>query len=629
LPYSELSNKGLNKFYFLPLLLGIIGLLFQLIRSPKEFLVVTLLFIMTGVAIVVYLNQYPFQPRERDYAYVGSFYAFAIWIGMGMYALYRAAKDMNWKDLGVAAGTAIGIGAIFYVFENMSGHDHSFSLSILYMAGISTVLLLISVVLRTLNTSDMVRALLPALLCLVVPYVMAADGWDDHSREKRRTGVDFAKNYLDSLEPNAILFTNGDNDTFPLWYVQEVEGYRTDVRIVNLSLLNTDWYIDQMKLRAYESAPVPFKIDEDKYRQGTRDIVLLEEASDSGQVFFDLNAAMNIALDDSKTIDYGDGRLYNYLPSTGFSIPIDSADVIAKGVVSAEEASQIVDAVEWVLTDERNRPRQYVLKNHFMVLELLRSNNWERPVYFAVTTGPDSYIGLQDYFRLEGLAYRLVPIKYPKAKNPNVLGGFASDKMYDNIMTKFHWGNMDDTTGTGIYMDENNRRMTTNLRLQFSNLAEQLIKEGKESKALDILNKVIEVTPEKNVPYDRVMLPVVEALYDLSMSDSSDTAMGLGASLTAEQRATAKMLAEKTGERLFTLFEDEMNYYLSLNEPYFSQVTDDMSILYQVNQRLKQVVSFYHPEDPKVQEWSQRLEAMEQAIEAKERDLIDLGHVEF
>lgn len=624
LPYNTTNNKGFNKFYLLPLLLGLMGLVFQLLRSQKEFWVVALLFLMTGLAIVVYLNQYPLQPRERDYAYVGSFYAFAIWIGLGVYSIYWATRKMVWKDLAVIGGFSIGAGLIFYTIESFAGGDHAFSLCILYMSGIATALYAVAMLLQTMPVSNIVRAGVPAVLCLFVPYIMAADGWDDHSRAKRRTGVDFAKNYLDSLEPNAILFTNGDNDTFPLWYVQEVEGYRTDVRIVNLSLLNTDWYIDQMKRKAYESDPVPFKIDEYKYRQGTRDIVLLEEPQDPTNPYVSLELAMNIALDDAKQVDYGEGRGYNYLPSHSFRMPVDSAQVVSSGVVSLDETDLLVDAIEWTITDDRGRPRPYLLKNHFMVLELLRNNNWERPIYFAVTTGPDSYIGLQDYFRLEGLAYRLVPLKYPKSPNPNVMGGFAAQKMYENIMNDFQWGNMDDTTG--IYMDENNRRMTTNLRLQFTNLAEELMRLGEDSKALDVLQKLLEVTPEVNVEYDRVMLPVAEALMQLAAEDS--TAMSRN-SLTPEEVETAQAIGHALTERLFTLFEQEMEYFLSLEGRFFETTTEDLSLMYQVNTRLYQVLKAARPDDPMVDELEQRLEAIDMAIEQKEQELIDLGAVSF
>ena len=623
LPMNAQNNKGLNKFFLFPLILGLIGLIFQLVRSPREFLVVALLFLMTGLAIVIYLNQYPLQPRERDYAYVGSFYAFAMWIGMGVYGLYWAARAMKWKDLGVVAGMSIGAGLVFYTIENISGGDNAFSYCVLYMSAIAVALLAISMLLQTIATSNFVRAAAPAVLCLIVPLVMAADGWDDHSRAKRETGVDFAKNYLDSLEPNAIIFTNGDNDTFPLWYVQEVEGYRTDVRIVNLSLLNTDWYVDQMKRKAYESDPVQIYMEEEKYRQGTRDIVLLEDPANPSNPYVDVESAMRISLDDSKMVDYGEGRGYNYLPSHSFRMEVDSAAVMNAGVVGPDEADRIVDAIEWTIADQRGRPKPYILKNHYMVMELIRNNDWTRPIYFAVTTGPDSYVGLQDYFRLEGLAYRLVPIKYPKSQNPNVLGGFAADKMYDLVMNEFQWGNMDDTTG--IYMDENNRRMTTNLRLQLTNLAEELMIRSEDDRALNVLNKLLTVTPEKNVEYDRVLLPVAEALINLSGEPDSLRQ----SNLSAEERAQAKELATGLSDRLFTVFESEIEYFLSLDGRYFDQVTEDLSILYQVNARILSEMEREHPDDPLSIELSERLGEIEKAIDRKEQELKDLGTVSF
>ncbi len=626
LPINTLKNRGFNKFYLLPLLLGVIGLIFQLVRSPKEFFVVALLFIMTGLAIVIYLNQTPMQPRERDYAYVGSFYAFAMWIGMGVYALFWATRQMKWKDLGTVAGLSIGAGFIFLIVENLSGGSNAFSYAVLYMAGIASGLFALSMLLQSAPVSNFIRAFLPAIICLSVPVMMAADGWDDHTRAGRRTGVDFAKNYLDSLEPNAILFTNGDNDTFPLWYAQEVEGYRTDVRIVNLSLLNTDWYIDQMKRKAYESDPVQFKMAEEKYRQGTRDIVLMDRPANPQNPYVDLEEAMQIALSEESFVDYGDGKGYHSLPSNAFSMPVDSARVMAQGVLTPEEAANMVKTIEWKITDEGGRPKPYLLKNHFMVLELLRNNDWTRPIYFAVTTGPDSYIGLQDYFRLEGLAYRFVPVKYPKSDNPNVLGGFYTDKMYTNVMETFQWGNMDDTTGSGIYMDENNRRMTTNLRLQFTNLADELIKTGDEKRALDVLLRTLEVTPEKNVPYDRVLLPVAESLISLSVSDTSRQ---LSNPLSPEGRLIALKEGKQLNNRLFTLFEDEIEYYLSLDASHFDAVTDDLSLMYQVNQRIYQMMRIYQPDDPMTEELQLRIDSIDQAIDRKERSLIELGSVNF
>ncbi|MEO0404326.1 MAG: hypothetical protein AAF193_05605, partial [Bacteroidota bacterium] len=424
---QQKNNKGWNRLYYLPLLLGLLGLVFHLIKAPKDFSVVTLLFLLTGVAIVVYLNQYPLQPRERDYAYVGSFYAFAIWIGLGAYALYDAARNFSWQDMAIAVGFSLGTGAVLFLLEPFVSGENVWSLSILYMTGIVAVMLIIMKLVGSAVKNKMGHAILAVLLALPAPLIMASEGWDDHSRAERETGVDFAKNYLDSLEENAIIFTNGDNDTFPLWYVQEVMGYRTDVRVVNLSLLNTDWYTDQMKRKAYESEPVPFTIPEYQYRQGTRDIVLLEPSRTGQNIPVDLEMAMETALDDEDVKQYGEGKAYNYLPGITFTMPVDSAAVMANNVLSEEEAESMVDNITWTITDGNGRPKSYILKNNLLVLDLLRNNDWSRPIYFAVTTGPDSYIGLNQYFRLEGLAYRLVPVKYAENDNPNVLGGFATD----------------------------------------------------------------------------------------------------------------------------------------------------------------------------------------------------------
>lgn len=593
LPESQLNNRAYNRFYFLPLLLGVIGLIFQLLKAPKDFTVLALLFLLTGLAIVVYLNQYPLQPRERDYAYSGSFYAFSLWIGLGVYALYYAATRLIMKELGKVALISFGSSAVLFLFELMAGDDHSFSLAVFYMAAVSALAMLALVLSRKMLQGDGMKAALAGLLALSVPAIMAAEGWDDHNRARRRTAVDFAKNYLDSLEQNAILFTNGDNDTFPLWYAQEVENYRTDVRIVNMSLLNTDWYIDQMKRKAYESDPVPFSMEEQKYRQGTRDIVLLDNERNKNNEFIDLSLAMSVVLDDSKLQAVGGGKKYNFIPTRKFRLPVDSALVMANGTVRPQDSANVVGALEWEIK------RSYILKSNLMVLDLLLNNNWERPIYFAVTTGPDTYMGMESYFQLEGLAYRLVPVKHPKNPNPNVIGGIAADIMYDNVMNDFQWGNMDDTTGSGVYMDENNRRMTTNFRLQFSNLAEQLMKEGQDSLALKILHKSLEVMPEKNVPYDRVMLPTIEGLFEAGDS----------------------IAAGKLAERLFSITEDELQYYSTLEPDFAASLFDEYDLKLTVNSRIEQVVRFFMPDSDLAKELGERLDAQLQEFEMKQNEM--------
>ena len=604
LPDHRANDKSHNRFYFLPLLLGLIGALFQAFRNWKDFSVTGLLFILTGLAIVVYLNQYPLQPRERDYAYVGSFYAFAIWIGLGVYALFDMAGHLKGNDLKLALGAPLALGAVLFGLEAAGGGGHALGYAVLYLGVLSAVLIGLAKVLGG-AVDGLVQAAVLSGLLLLIPFQMGAEGWNDHSRARRSTGVDMAKNYLDSLEPNAILFTNGDNDTFPLWYVQEVEGYRTDVRIVNLSLLNTDWYVEQMKRRAYDSAPVPIRMGEEKYRQGTRDIVLMDPPRDPNNPYVDIDVAMQQALDDGDLVDYGGGRKYAHLPSNSFRVPVDSAFAVQSGLVLPEERNKMVEALEWTVTDGGGTPRQYVLKNQFMVMEILRNNKWERPVYFAVTIGPDSYVGLQDYFRLEGLAWRLVPVKYGSRGGQPV--GIARDIMYTNVMEEFQWGGMD--AEGEIYMDENNRRMATNIRLQLTNLAESLAQNGKQDKGLDVLSLIVEATPARNVPYDRIMLPAIELLSALAQDPA----------LQEAQRAEAASLAKQVGQDLFGKLTDDVSYFFRLSDAYYAAASNEIQVAMAVSQRISGALSDALPDDPEVQAITERMSALRSEQSARQQ----------
>lgn len=605
LPESVLNNKGFNKFYLLPFILGIIGLVFMIIVAPKDSSVIALLFLMTGVAIILYLNQPPLEPRERDYTFVGSFYAFAIWIGMGISGLYYASEKMTMTQFLKISTYGVGTVVFFALLDFMGDDGFFMTLSTLFVVFVSLVLLIIMFALQ--KSDGKIRAVVAGVLCLLAPIMMAKDGWDDHSRAKRRTGLDFAKNYLDSLEPNAIIFTNGDNDTFPLWYAQEVEGYRTDVRVVNLSLLNTDWYIDQMKRKAYNSDPVPFKMREIKYRQGTRDAVYIQGQSEE---YMNVADAMEVCLDDSKKFDPGTGTTMNYLPTNKFRIPVDSALVVNNGTVRPEDAGKIVP-VEWVIN------KQFLYKASMMVLDLLANNNWERPIYFAVTTGGDAYMGLDDYFQLEGLAYRLVPIKHKKNNNPNIEGGIASDIMYNNMMNKFQWGNMEDSTG--MYMDETNRRMVTNLRLQFNNLADKLIEEKQGDKALKVLDKCVAVMPEKNVAYDRVMLALVDSYLKLGIADSL-----LNTNMSLENKLIAQKNGEQLAVRLFEIVADDLNYYMSLEPKYALQIQEqkeriDLGTAHQISQML----STYFPKSEKLEGLLSDFDDLQDQMQNKKAELED------
>ena len=453
LPRSLLMNKARNKFYFLPLILGLIGLSFQYRKRKDDFWVTMMLFVMTGIAIVIYLNQNPIQPRERDYAYAGSFYAFAIWIGLGVMAISE-------------------------FFRRYLPHTLS--------------------------------SIAAGLICLAgVPYIMAKEDWNDHNRSGRYMARDFAYNYLNSCAKNAILFTNGDNDTFPLWYAQEVEGIRTDVRVINLSYLGADWYIQQMQRKVYDSDPVPFTLTVDKYRSGTRDIVYLIERLKG---YTDLKQAIEFLADESdrsKRIPNYQGRI-DYLPNKKFSIPVNKEKVLTNGTVSQKYADQIVPEVEWDLG------RNYVLKNHLMVLDLLATNDWNRPVYYAITVSSENYLNLGNYFQMQGSAYRIVPVK-TQSYYPNT-GGIDTDITFDNMINKFRWGGIDNPH---VWIDENVMRMLSNYRNNFGRLASALVSEGKNDSARIVLDKCNQLMPDSIVPYDIFSLSLIESYFSLNDKDKA------------------------------------------------------------------------------------------------------------
>ncbi|MBK6539888.1 MAG: DUF2723 domain-containing protein [Flavobacteriales bacterium] len=591
LPPSMTANKGFNKLYLLPLLLGAIGLIYQLMRNLRDWTVVMLLFFFTGAAIVIYLNQTPYQPRERDYAYVGSFYAFAIWIGLGVYALFEAARSITQREILISIGAAAGLGVLKYLVESVADDDHAVSYSIFYLTVLSGAGLGLFHVLGKVVKGDTVPAALASLLCLLVPLQMVRAEWDDHDRSTRMPARDLASDYLNSCAPNAILFTNGDNDTFPLWYAQEVEGIRTDIRIVNLSLLNTDWYADQMRRKAYDSEPLPFGLAQEKYRQGTRDIVALIPSQNEKGVYVDVKQAMNFVANDRNMQPLFQRNTKDaYFPTNKFRIPVDSAHVVENGTVALQDTALIVDNVDWEVR------KQILLKNQLMVLDLLANFNWDRPIYFAVTTGPDSYLNLQNYFQLEGLTYRLVPI-YTKNENPNLYGRVGTDVMFDNVMNKFRWGNME--SEGDIYLDENILRMTTNLRLQLSSLADALTEEGRKDDARAVLDLTMEKMPERNVPFDRIMLPVIESYYK-----AGDTAK-----------------ANQFAERLFTVMEENLAWYVSLEPKFADKISNDMAIAHAVMDRLVTTARALYGQKEFADSLKDRMDAAAQAYEAKMMEL--------
>ena len=507
LPDSLEKNKGRNKYFLLPLILGLIGLFYNIKKDYKSTIVVAFLFIMTGLAIIVYLNQTPYQPRDRDYAYAASFYAFAFWIALGVLAL------------------------IEYLNKFINGKA--------------------SVILCT------------ALTLLLVPCIMAKENWDDHDRSNRYTSCDVARNYLESCAPNAILFTNGDNDTFPLWYLQEVEGVRTDVKVCNLSLLNTDWYIDNMmRHKTYDAEPIPVTISPDKYIQGTRDVVyIIEDERIKGNQ--ELRDLLKFATNDQNRYPTPSGPI-DYVPTNKFKLTVDSDAVKKNNVVAAKDDNLIVPSIDWTFSGN------VIMKNDLILLDILANNNWKRPIYFAITTGKESYIGLEDYFQLEGLAYRFVPIKY--ASTDGQMGRINTAIMYNNMMNKFRWGNMKDPK---VYLNEDNIRLTMNFRNNFARLANALLDEHKVDSAKAVLDKCFEVMPEKSVPYNFYVYPLAEAYY----------------------RAGAFDKGNAISERLINISEQELKYYFSFNKSYASAIDKEKQFALGILQRINQIATKYGQTD--------------------------------
>lgn len=452
LPDVLKNNKGHNVYYALPLLLGLLGLFWQAFRGRKgaqQFWVVFFLFFMTGIAIVLYLNQTPSQPRERDYAYAGSFYAFAIWIGMGVTAL------IDW----------ISRAKIFQKQWNLAP----------------------------------AMAVVVTLLCLLVPIQMGSQNWDDHDRSNRYSCRDFGQNYLNSLQEkgNPIIFTNGDNDTFPLWYNQDTEGVRQDARVCNLSYLQTDWYIDQMARPAYSSPAVPIKWARAEYVTGQNEYVRIQDMKDAlKQAYIDNPEEAKAQWGDNpfelkNILKYwvrNPDPQYHFIPTDSIVMKIDKQAVRKSGMLIASPNDSIPDYMVISL-----KGRQALYKPSLMMLEMLQNCNWTRPMYIAITVGRDNYLGLDANLIQEGLAYRISPF-------PAFYNGMSVDvdKMYDNVMNKFRFGNVG---APNVYLDETTAHMCLTMRRMFAILAQQLVKQGDLKRAKLVLEKSDKVLPETSVSY--------------------------------------------------------------------------------------------------------------------------------
>ncbi|MBV1924407.1 MAG: DUF2723 domain-containing protein [Flavobacteriaceae bacterium] len=456
LPSDVTNNKARNTYYLLPLIIGILGLVFHFKSDNKSFWVLLVLYLFTGIALKVYLNERPFEPRERDYALVGSFYVFAMWIGFGVYALYDMLKEYLKPKL-----------AIPIVF---------------------TATLLAS------------------------PLLLISQNWDDHDRSNRYTAQSMAKMYLDSCDDNSIIFTIGDNDTFALWYAQGIEGYRRDIRVVNTSLFQTDWYIDDMKKKAYESDPIPSQLTHDKYKWGSRDFLFYQRTAKDT---IDIKTWMNFIADDSRKtkVELESGHFANTFPSKVIRVPVNKETVLRNGIVDEKDADLIVPYIDIVLKGDA------IYKNRLLMLDIIANNNWERPIYFSPGSfGDDDYLWMKEYLQLDGVVYKLVPIRTPIDKrNPYDMGRIDSDKMFDIVM-QWKWGNSGDPS---IYHDVETRRNGITYRSNLARLADQLIQEGKFDKAEQLFDLGMEKMPVDKFEYYSLLEPFIAGYYQINKIDKA------------------------------------------------------------------------------------------------------------
>ncbi len=508
LPELRKGNRGDNSFYFLPFILGLIGIYFTLKKDYRSTIIIGLLFFMTGLAIVIYLNQYAPQPRERDYAFAGSFYAFAIWIGLGIIQIARWLQEK--------------LGAL--------------------------VALILSVVFGG-----------------IVVGVMAQQGWDDHDRSGRYTSLALAENYLNSCAKDAILFTNGDNDTFPLWYAQEVEGFRTDVRVVNLSLLNADWCVDQIRRKAYDSDPVPMSMARDRYRTGNHDVTYFFPDEKLKDRYIDLKDVFDVInTDDTKlkinTPQYGS---LDYFPTNKFMLTYDPAMIAADKSIPAKYLSRL-DTIRWEIK------AQAIQKNNLVVLDILAANNWKRPVYFVLNAGPDSYIGLDHSLFVEGLACRVLPVR--ATINESETGEVNTDIMYDNLMNKFKWANINNKK---VYLDDQNQRLVLSYRNLFDRLAVALIQEGKKDSARKVLDYCMSLFPDEVSHYDYFVIGFAECYYKTGDSKKAD----------------------KICEHILQLMDQDMNYLYSFPTAELTSLDNSLREDLMILQRLGEAVKASNNQD--------------------------------
>ncbi len=556
LPDSLKNNKAHNQLYLLPFILGIVGCVYQFIRNRKDWIVSFLLFFFTGIAVVLYLNQPGNQPRERDYAYVGSFYAFAIWIGLAVVGFVRLAQEK--ADKLTFQNTLIYGGILTFIITLMSCANDVFGDGLIVAIYVTALFALVTTALTLLvraissgGQNGKLLGIASTAICLIAPIMMAQQVWDDHDRSGKTTAPDIAKDYLESCAPNAILFTFGDNDTYPLWYAQEVEGIRKDIRVVNNSLLGIDWYINQLRYKVNSSDSVDVIFTPEQIRSGTRDYVIFNPNTNISQTqYFDLQTLLRdyIGSDDPSKMDFSRGEPLNTFPITKVFVPVNRDALLQNGTVNANDT--VVSQMNFDL------PKRALMKNDLALLSIIATNQWKRPIYF---TAPVGELGFSQYLRKDGLAYRLLPIvtKHPEqawiidqvmtqaTRSGTQIRDNNSDTIFNNLMTKFEFGG---ANKKGVYFDEENRRHLLNMREIFGEAAGNLADQGRKADAIKLLDKAEAGLLAENLPYGMVS----------RYSNHNQTGLLY---LEACYKAGKTDLAEKVRAALRKDIEQQANYY--------------------------------------------------------------------
>lgn len=497
MPYELRINKGYNRLYFLPFIFGLIGLIFHFIKNKRDAFSTLILFFITGILLTIYENSPPLEPRERDYTLIGSFYVFSIWIGLGVFAVINFLNSLLKKEYGFVP-VAVFIASLF-----------------------------------------------------AVPVLMANQEWNDHDRSHKYMTRDDAVNYLNSCAPNSILFVSGDNETYPLWYCQEVEGIRTDIRVINLQLLSTDWNADQIRMKANNSAPIKLSLTQDKISGVNRDLIGYYNNPDLGidpDKYYNIQDIVTyIGSDNPKVkVSISGGFTINSFPAKRIFIPVDKQKVLQNGTVGSEYSNRIVDSVKFTIS------RNSIYKNTLLVMDIISSVHWERPIYFSTSSVDDANLGLDDYLQQEGMTLRLVPVKRTKdEKMGNEPGRIEPLLMYENVINKFRWGHVTDPK---TLIDNDTRRHLLMYRNIFINLAKSLLIMGDKDKVVRVLDLIQREVPEYQVPYKLSSVQIAE-LYFLAGSNNK-----------------AMVLAN----RLNNVFSENLDYFLSLQRKFIKMADDEI-----------------------------------------------------